>query len=80
MLYAVQNRFAAPDFVYFLVSGETVIFNVMGGKRGARFIKNKDTRLLGDGFDDFSELALTSAQASRLAAASPTACISSKSL
>ena len=30
-LYAVQNRFAAPDFVYFLVSGETVIFNVMGG-------------------------------------------------
>ena len=22
---------AAPDFVYFLVSGETVIFNVMGG-------------------------------------------------
>jgi branched-chain amino acid transport system permease protein len=31
VLYAVQNRFAAPDFVYFLVSGETVIFNVMGG-------------------------------------------------
>jgi len=30
-LYAVQNRFAASDFVYFLVSGETVIFNVMGG-------------------------------------------------
>jgi branched-chain amino acid transport system permease protein len=30
-LYAIQNRFAAPDFVYFLVSGETVIFNVMGG-------------------------------------------------
>jgi len=31
VLYAVQNRFAAPDFVYFLISGETVIFNVMGG-------------------------------------------------
>ncbi len=31
VLYAVQNRFAAPDFVYFLVSGETVIFNVIGG-------------------------------------------------
>jgi branched-chain amino acid transport system permease protein len=31
VLYALQNRFAAPDFVYFLISGETVIFNVMGG-------------------------------------------------
>jgi branched-chain amino acid transport system permease protein len=31
VLYAVQNRFAAPDFVYFLVSGEVVIFNIMGG-------------------------------------------------
>jgi branched-chain amino acid transport system permease protein len=31
VLYALQNRFAAPDFVYFLVSGEVVIFNVMGG-------------------------------------------------
>jgi len=31
VLYAVQNKFAAPDFVLFLVSGETVIFNVMGG-------------------------------------------------
>src|SRR6266403_976002 len=31
VLYALQNRFAAPDYVYFLVSGETVIFNVMGG-------------------------------------------------
>jgi len=31
VLYAVQNRFAAPDFVYFLVSGEVVIYNVMGG-------------------------------------------------
>jgi branched-chain amino acid transport system permease protein len=30
-LYALQNRFAAPDFVHFLVSGETVIYNVMGG-------------------------------------------------
>jgi branched-chain amino acid transport system permease protein len=31
VLYAVQNRFAAPDFVFFLVSGEVVIYNVMGG-------------------------------------------------
>jgi branched-chain amino acid transport system permease protein len=31
VLYAIQNQFAAPDFVYFLVSGETVIYNVMGG-------------------------------------------------
>jgi branched-chain amino acid transport system permease protein len=31
VLYAIQNKFAAPDFVFFLVSGETVIFNVMGG-------------------------------------------------
>jgi branched-chain amino acid transport system permease protein len=31
VLYAVQNRFAAPDFVYFLVSGEAVIYNVIGG-------------------------------------------------
>ena len=31
VLYALQNRFAAPDFVYFLISGEAVIFNVMGG-------------------------------------------------
>jgi branched-chain amino acid transport system permease protein len=31
VLYALQNQFAAPDFVFFLVSGETVIFNVMGG-------------------------------------------------
>jgi branched-chain amino acid transport system permease protein len=30
-LYALQNQFAAPDFVYFLTSGDTVIFNVMGG-------------------------------------------------
>ncbi len=30
-LYAIQNQFAAPDFVFFLVSGEAVIFNVMGG-------------------------------------------------
>ena len=27
VLYAVQNEFAAPDFVYFLTSGETVIYN-----------------------------------------------------
>ena len=31
VLYAFHNRFAAPDFVYFLISGEAVIFNVMGG-------------------------------------------------
>jgi branched-chain amino acid transport system permease protein len=31
VLYAIQNRFAAPDFVYFVVSGDAVIFNVMGG-------------------------------------------------
>ena len=31
VLYAIQNRFAAPDFVYFVISGEAVIFNVMGG-------------------------------------------------
>jgi branched-chain amino acid transport system permease protein len=30
-LYAMQNKFAAPDFVFFVVSGEVVIFNVMGG-------------------------------------------------
>ena len=31
ILYAIQNKFAAPDFVFFLISGEAVIFNVMGG-------------------------------------------------
>ena len=31
ILYAIQNKFAAPDFVFFLVSGEAVIFNVIGG-------------------------------------------------
>jgi branched-chain amino acid transport system permease protein len=31
VLYALQNQFAAPDFVFFLVSGETVIYNVIGG-------------------------------------------------
>jgi branched-chain amino acid transport system permease protein len=31
VLYAIQNRFAAPDFVFFVVSGETVIYNIMGG-------------------------------------------------
>jgi branched-chain amino acid transport system permease protein len=31
VLYAIQNKFAAPDFVLVLISGETVIFNVMGG-------------------------------------------------
>jgi len=31
VLYAVQNRFVAPNFVFFDVSGEVVIFNVLGG-------------------------------------------------
>jgi branched-chain amino acid transport system permease protein len=31
VLYAVQNQFVAPDFVYFITSGDTVIFNVIGG-------------------------------------------------
>ncbi len=31
VLYAAQNEFAAPDFVFFLVSGEVVIYNVIGG-------------------------------------------------
>jgi branched-chain amino acid transport system permease protein len=31
VLYAIQKEYAAPDFVYFLVSGEAVIYNVMGG-------------------------------------------------
>lgn len=31
VLYALQNEFAAADFVFFLVSGDTVIYNVMGG-------------------------------------------------
>jgi branched-chain amino acid transport system permease protein len=31
VLYAIQNKFVAPDFVFFVVSGEVVIFNVMGG-------------------------------------------------
>jgi branched-chain amino acid transport system permease protein len=31
VLYAFQNRFAAPDFVFFVVSGEVVIYNVIGG-------------------------------------------------
>lgn len=31
VLYGIQSKFAAPDFVFFLISGEVVIFNVMGG-------------------------------------------------
>jgi branched-chain amino acid transport system permease protein len=31
VLYAVQNQFAAAEFVFFTTSGDTVIFNVMGG-------------------------------------------------
>ncbi len=31
VLYALQNEFAAPDFVYFITSGEAVIYNIIGG-------------------------------------------------
>jgi branched-chain amino acid transport system permease protein len=31
VLYAIQNEFAAPDFVYFVTSGDAVIYNVIGG-------------------------------------------------
>src|SRR5690348_8582071 len=31
ILYAIQNQFAAPDFVFFLISGQAVIYNVIGG-------------------------------------------------
>ena len=31
VLYAIQKEFAAPDFVYFLTSCDTFIYNVMGG-------------------------------------------------
>ena len=31
VLYAIQNRFTAPDFVFFIISGEVVIYNVVGG-------------------------------------------------
>jgi branched-chain amino acid transport system permease protein len=31
VLYAIQNQFAAPDFVFFLISGNAVIYNVIGG-------------------------------------------------
>jgi len=31
VLYALQNEYAAPDFVFFVVSGEVVIYNVIGG-------------------------------------------------
>jgi branched-chain amino acid transport system permease protein len=31
ILYAIQNEFAAPDFVFFTTSADTVIFNVIGG-------------------------------------------------
>src|SRR5215471_3258590 len=60
VLYAIQNEFAAPDFVYFLISGDTVIFNVMGGIGtlvgpivGAGFfqlIRELLSRLFGDQF------------------------------
>jgi branched-chain amino acid transport system permease protein len=60
VLYAIQNRFAAPDFVYFLISGEAVIFNVMGGIgtlvgpiAGAGFfllLRESFSRIFGDQF------------------------------
>jgi branched-chain amino acid transport system permease protein len=60
VLYAIQNEFAAPDFVYFLISGNTVIYNVMGGIGtlvgpivGAAFfqlMRELLSRLLGDQF------------------------------
>jgi branched-chain amino acid transport system permease protein len=60
VLYAVQNEFAAPNFVYFLTSGEAVIYNVMGGIGtlvgpivGAAFfqlMRELLSRLLGDQF------------------------------
>jgi len=60
VLYAVQNRFAAPDFVYFVVSGEAVIYNVMGGIGtlvgpivGAGFflgLRELSSRIFGDQF------------------------------
>src|SRR5579872_3330184 len=31
VLYAVQKEFAASEFVYFLTSGEAVIYNILGG-------------------------------------------------
>jgi branched-chain amino acid transport system permease protein len=31
VLYAIQNQFVSPNFVYFITSGDTVIFNVIGG-------------------------------------------------
>ena len=31
VLYAIQNQFAAPDFVFFVISGQAVIYNVIGG-------------------------------------------------
>ena len=60
VLYAIQNEFAAPDFVYFLISGDAVIWNVMGGIGtlvgpivGAGFfqlIRESLSRLFGDQF------------------------------
>jgi branched-chain amino acid transport system permease protein len=31
VLYALQNEYAAPDFVFFIVSGDAIIYNVIGG-------------------------------------------------
>src|SRR6202035_397056 len=60
VLYAIQNQFAAPDFVYFLTSGDTVIFIVMAGIGtlvgpivGAGFfqlMRDLLSRMLGDQF------------------------------
>ena len=60
VLYAVQNQFAAAEFVFFTTSGDTVIFNVMGGIGtlvgpivGAGFfqlVRELLSRILGDQF------------------------------
>src|SRR4029079_9652642 len=60
VLYAIQNELAAPDFVYFITSGDTVIFSVMrdmctlvGQIVGAGFfqlIRELLSRLFGDQF------------------------------
>jgi len=69
VLYAIQNEFAAPDFVYFLTSGETVIYNVMGGIGtlvgpivGAGFfhlMRELLSRFLGDQFPYLIPLGIT---------------------
>ena len=54
MLYAIQNKFAAADFVFFVVSGEVVIFNVMGGMGTLKFVAGAAFFfLLREGFSRF---------------------------